>query len=385
MSPLSSLLLVAGRELRETFRRKSYWTVLGLLVVGATLAVGLPDVIGGDDDRTTYDVAVVGATDSLVVRLGGAGAAIDADIEVRTVVDGPTAERLVADDVIDLALIAGSDPAPTIVVEEDHDRLVILVQQVVATEQLTAALGEAGVSPDEVAAALDAPRPAVRHLDEGRESRRGGASILSLLVYFLLIVLMVQVANGVAIEKSNRISEVLLAVVRPGPLMFGKVLGVGVSGLLTTLAVALPVLVKAALGGDLPDGMVRAMIAGSAWLVLGIALYLTMAAAVGAMVERQEETGSATAPLNGALIGAYVVAQSAPESTLATVLAYVPLTSPLVVPVRLAIGVSSTVEVVVSLVLSVVSVIVVGRLGAVIYRRAIVRTGRRLKLAEVLR
>jgi ABC-2 type transport system permease protein len=196
---------------------------------------------------------------------------------------------------------------------------------------------------------------------------------------------MVQVANGVAIEKSNRISEVLLAVVRPGPLMFGKVLGVGITGLLTTFAVALPVLVKAALGGDLPDGMVRAMVAGSAWLVLGIALYLTMAAAVGAMVERQEETGSATAPLNGALIGAYVVAQSAPESALATVLAYVPLTSPLVVPVRLAIGVSSTVEVVVSLVLSVVSVIVVGRLGAVIYRRAIVRTGRRLKLAEVLR
>ena len=49
--------------------------------------------------------------------------------------------------------------------------------------------------------------------------------------------LMILVANGVAIEKANRISEVLLAIVRPGPLLFGKVIGVGLVGI-ATLAIA---------------------------------------------------------------------------------------------------------------------------------------------------
>ena len=54
--------------------------------------------------------------------------------------------------------------------------------------------------------------------------------------------LMIGVANGTAIEKANRISEVLLAIVRPAALLFGKVIGVGVIGILTILAGAIPVL-----------------------------------------------------------------------------------------------------------------------------------------------
>ena len=54
---------------------------------------------------------------------------------------------------------------------------------------------------------------------------------MSIVLYLLLFMLMIQVANGTAIEKANRISEVLLAIVRPGALLFGKVIGVGIIGL----------------------------------------------------------------------------------------------------------------------------------------------------------
>jgi ABC-2 type transport system permease protein len=225
----------------------------------------------------------------------------------------------------------------------------------------------------------------VTELHAGRASRAGGAVILSIVLYILLLKLMVQVANGVAIEKANRISEVLLAIVRPGPLMFGKVVGVGTAGLVTTLAAAMPVLVKGVAGGDLPPGLGSALLAGSAWFVLGVALYLTIAASLGALIERQEETGSAVAPLNAVILGAYLVGQSAPDTPLGTVLAYVPFTSPIVVPVRLAVGVTSPTEIVASLILGVVAVALAGRFGSVVYRRAIVRTGRRLKVRDVLR
>ena len=66
-------------------------------------------------------------------------------------------------------------------------------------------------------------------------------------------------------------------------------------------------------------------------------------------------------------------------------LGYVPLTSPIVMPSRLALGEASGAEIVASLLLLVAAVVVVGRVGATVYRRAVVRTGRRLKLREVLR
>ena len=119
--------------------------------------------------------------------------------------------------------------------------------------------------------------------------------------------------------------------------------------------------------------------------MLGLALYLTIAGALGALAERQEQTGSIIAPLTFLLIGTFIVAQSSADSVLGTVLAYFPLTSPLMMPFRIALGDASPVEVVVSLVLLVVSIVVAARLGATIYSRAIVRTGRKLTVREALR
>jgi ABC-2 type transport system permease protein len=124
---------------------------------------------------------------------------------------------------------------------------------------------------------------------------------------------------------------------------------------------------------------------GAAWAVLGIALYLTIAGSLGALVERQEEVGSLVTPLTMILVATFILAQSAPESTLADVLAWVPLSSPILVPTRLAVGASSAAEVVGSLVLMVAAVLLTARVGAGIFRRAIVRTGRRLRVREVLR
>ncbi len=205
------------------------------------------------------------------------------------------------------------------------------------------------------------------------------------MLYLALLTLMIQVANGTAIEKANRISEVLLAIVRPGPLLFGKVIGVGVAGLLTLAFGIVPVAVKLAAGGDLPAGFGGAVASGAAWAVLGVALYLTIAGSLGALVERQEEVGSLVSPLTMVLVASFIVAQSAPESALSSVLAWIPLTSPILVPTRIAVGASSPMEIAGSLVLEVAAVVVAARVGAGIFRRAIVRTGRRLRIRDVLR
>jgi ABC-2 type transport system permease protein len=310
-------------------------------------------------------------------------AAIDGKLDVSTAPDVAVARRQVSDDVVDLAVVAGADPQ-ILVQAGESEQLVGAVRQALGTDALARGLADAGLPEAEVQALLETPPAQVVELDTERADRRGAAFGLSLAMYLLLLMLMMSVANGTAVEKANRISEVLLAIVRPGSLLFGKVLGVGLTGIATVLCGAGPLIVKFAVGGDLPDGLGGALVGGAVWFVLGTALYLVLAGALGALVERQEEAGTVTAPLNMLLVATYIVGGSAPESAIAGVLAYIPLTSPMVMPSRIAVGVASGMEMAVSAALSLAAIVVVARVGSTVYKRAIVRTGRRLKLREVL-
>jgi ABC-2 type transport system permease protein len=178
---------------------------------------------------------------------------------------------------------------------------------------------------------------------------------------------------------------VLLAIVPPRVLLFGKVIGIGIIGVLPLLCGAAPVVVKLIAGGSLPPGTGGVVAAGAAWFVLGAGFYLLVAGALGALVERQEEAGSAVVSLSICMVASYLVGQSAADSPLGSVLAYVPISSPMVEPARLALGVSSPSEVVISLILSAAAVVLAGRVASMIYRRAVVNTGRRLHLRDVLR
>jgi ABC-2 type transport system permease protein len=377
---MTSLGLVVSRELREALRRRSFWIVCAVLLAGSTAAMVLPSVLSGGPEVDHVSI-VEGMPPSLRDRLAHVGAN---RVEITVATDLDAARDEIEHDRADVAVAAG-DPPTVIVKSGEHETLVGEVQQVLAEQQLTDHLGAVGLSGSQVAGALAVTPPHVDSLDAGSGGRRAAAAILATVLYLLLLTLMLSVANGVAIEKANRISEVLLAIVRPGPLLFGKVIGVGLVGLVSMLCGALPLLVKLSLGGDLPNGFAGAVLGSAAWFALGLALYLVTAGALGALVERQEEAGSTLAPLMFVLIGSYLVAQSAPESSLATVLAYVPFSSPVVEPARLAIGASSPFEVLGSLVLGLVAIVLALRIGSTIYRHAIVRTGRRLRIHEALR
>lgn len=380
MTGLKAVSLVAGRELHQAFRRKSFWLVAALILVGSSVAMvlsqrGLKEV--------KYQVAVVGGSPSTAASIRDAAKPLGVTVEIANLPDERAARAAVQKDDTDLAVVAGEEPH--ILTKADGDDGVLsLVERALVADAVRSRLEANGASASEVQETLGTLSPRVERLDPGGSSRRGAAAILATVLYLLLIILMMQVANGTAIEKSNRISEVLLAIVRPGALLFGKVIGVGIVGVLTLLCGIIPVAVRLYSGGTLPEGMGSALIGGAAWFVLGIAFYLTLAGALGALVERQEEAGSVVTPLTMTLVAGFFVAQSAPASTLAGVLAYIPFTSPLVMPSRIAVGVASSVEMAVSLLIGVLSLAVVVRIGSTVYQRAIVRTGKRLKIGEVL-
>ncbi len=389
MSRFEQFRLVARREVTESLRRRSVKIVLAVLVLASTAGVVLPDVIGGGD-HSRFDVLVTAPDDdAMASAIRDAAGAADFDVDLVGPADLDARDRpvrqLVEDGDVDAAIVAGTPP--TVLVRGSVDqRLVALLAGAVGAVSLADRLEGAGL--DAEVAATIAAQPSVRFESvetTDHDVQKGVASIAQLVLYLALLSVTMQVANGTAIEKASRISEVLLAIVRPGTLLFGKVIGVGLVSLTGVAALIAPIAIKAALGGSVPGSAFPAVVAAVVWFVLGGALYATIAGSLGALVERQEEVGTAMQPIIVVLVATFLVSASNLESGIGQLLGLVPFTSPIVEPARIALGVASAGEIAASAGILFVTALVTVRLGGIIYRRAIVRTGTRLKLRDVVR
>lgn len=381
MSDRHRIWLVVEREVREALRRKALWITAALALVGATALVALPVLLSSNDASR---VGMVGEPGQVLTRaVDGAGRSAGVEIDLVDSPDAATARRAVRGGDLDAAVVL--EGRPRLIVDQRTDPLVVVLREGLATDRTVSQLDAAGLSEQQIDRALARPEVALDVVDADRSGRIAAATAISIALYLLLLFVTMQVATGVAMEKSNRVSEVLVAIAPPRTLLFGKVAGVGLTALLPLLAGALPVVIRLVTSDSLPPGTATALAAAAAWFVLGAGFYLLAAGALGALVERQEDVGSSIAVLSILLVGSYLVGLTAADSTIGAVLAYLPFSAPIVEPARLAVGVSSPVEVVGSLVICVLSVAVMARAASVVYRRAVVRTGSRLHLGDVLR
>jgi len=242
------------------------------------------------------------------------------------------------------------------------------------------------------AARLAGARPVpVTSLRPGAGRRTTTTSIIGLvLVFVMLTQYNTWTLIGVTEEKSSRVAEVLLSAIRPAQLLGGKVLGIGlVAFAQAALVVTFAAVLAKAVGSDLLRGTAPLVLASSlVWLVLGYAFYSWAFAAAGSLAERRDQVQGLILPLSLPILAGYFVAQttlaSGAPSTLAEVLPYLPPTAPFAMPALAGLGLVTWWQFTISAALTVASTAAVARLAISIYRRAILRTGRRVQLREVL-
>lgn len=175
----------------------------------------------------------------------------------------------------------------------------------------------------------------------------------------------------------------------PLQLLGGKVLGIGLVAMVQASGLLAFALVLAKLvGSDLLKGTAPAMLAAALlWLVVGYAFYCWVYAAAGSLAERQDQIQTLALPLSIPMILGYVMALTAAASGHASaffqVLAYLPPTAPFAMPTLIGLGAASWWQFAASVAISLATTVVVARLAAVIYRRAVLRTGRRVRVREI--
>jgi ABC-2 type transport system permease protein len=394
MSSPEAIRLVAGREVTTRLRSKAYrivTVVLVVLVVAFAVVMKLVAGLGGEQ-RIGY----VDAAADLAPRVEAVATSLGKDTVTVRVHDEGAGRRMVADGRLDALVVGMHGPRLQVVVDERLDdglrtALTSGAGQSVLDQQITSL----GGNPADVASRVAQAGVQVSALNPPPTydpQRLAVGSVAGILVYLALIGTGQSVAMGVVEEKSSRVVELLLATVRPWQLMAGKVVGIGLVGLLQVLVVGIAGVVAGQLTGSL-DISISTSVGIVAWLVvwfvLGFTLYALVFAGLGALVSRQEDVGGVIAPVTMLLVVGYVIGisvlPSSPGNTVVGLLSLVPVFSPTMMPMRLAMGAVPLWQTLLSLALAVGAIPFLVVLSGRLYRNGVVRTGTRVGLREALR
>jgi ABC-2 type transport system permease protein len=215
-------------------------------------------------------------------------------------------------------------------------------------------------------------------------------------MYLVIMLYGMNVARSIIEEKTSRIFEVMMATIRPEALMAGKIIGVGSVGL-TQVGIWLGMLLILAassvaihLGGDTLHIALTGpqVIFFFVYFILGYLLYSSIAAALGAITNSEQELQQMNMFLVLPLLSCFVLLGtlvSTPDNTLARVLALVPLFTPLLMYFRVSVGHPALWEIVLSLVLTSATICGIILVTSRIYRIGVLMYGKRPNMAEIRR
>ncbi len=378
--------LVARRSLVENLHSRTFKVVTGLLLLLSIGAVVVPQLIS--EDGTTYTLATVGeAPAPLRSALEAAGQAGDFTVKFETRDTAEAVRVAVRDDVASAGLADGTLFTPS----QSAGPFPIVVAQAVVGVETAKRLAAAGLSADQIASVQSVQPP--RQESVGRVDSEGRAAVgfgVGIVLYLAITFAGSAIATTVAMEKSTRISEVLLAVLRPSQILVGTVLAVG----LVTLAQLVVLAVPLAIGLRVADLGLPSVASGDltlalVWFILGFALYSFLFAATASLVDKITEANSAILPVTTTLVIVYmlsiIVVMGDPRSVWSVVLSIFPLSAPVAMPIRWAGGEVPVYQLVLAMVLTAATAVLLVAVASSIYRRALLITGRRVKFTEVLR
>jgi ABC-2 type transport system permease protein len=169
------------------------------------------------------------------------------------------------------------------------------------------------------------------------------------MMIFYIVILMASslLLNSVNNEKKNRVMEILLSSVTPRQMLSGKILGLGILGLVQAaiwVGTAYGLLRVSGRSFSLPAGFAlppSILAWGAVFFLLGYAVYASLMAGLGALVPNLKEASQATFVVIWPLLIPlffFVALVEHPDEALATALSLFPLTAPVAMMTRLATG-----------------------------------------------
>ena len=219
--------------------------------------------------------------------------------------------------------------------------------------------------------------------------------IIALVFFIVIFGSSSLLLNSVTEEKQSRVIEMLMTSLQPVQILTGKVIALGLAGLLQVAVwSAIGYSLLGSLGqsssflpsfGELSAGLIGW---GLLYFFLGFAVYASLMAGLGALVTHLREASQVTLFLMMPLLAPLMLVSvlvTRPNDALAVVLSLFPLTAPVTMPMRLAIGEVPVWQIALSITLLAGASVLVVRSAAGIFRAQNLLSGQTFKVSLFFR
>ena len=218
------------------------------------------------------------------------------------------------------------------------------------------------------------------------------------MVFIFYIVLFYSIAVGTSIttEKTKKVVETLLTSTSPLNIIVGKVIGVGLTGILQMSIVILTAIISSQI--FLPTEYMTILLQNINlspviilgflyYFIFGFLIYAFLIACVGATVTKQEEVQQAQAPFSFLLIiGFYLsIFGSNSKGILNTIATYLPISSPFINTMNLLSRKLSMIDIILPMLVLLIFTAIVAYISSIIYKKVIMNYGTRIKGIALLK
>ncbi|WP_432949089.1 ABC transporter permease [Kribbella sp. CA-253562] len=374
--------LVALREISTKLRDKTFIgsTVFMLIVVMA--AVIIPALLAGNDSPDK--VAVLNDAGARVVQQADLVNGDDT-LEVTRVADRAAAERAVTDGDVAVALLPADNGYVVLGDDEVDSGIGNSLREAAVSLGMFANAAKAGLTPEQLQAGTAVTE---QLLNPGPlpEIVANFVNIgLALAFYMTALGFGMMIAQSVVQEKESRVVEILAAAIPIRALLWGKVVGNTVMALAQIVVIAAASLIGLLVTGQADILEVIAPVAGwfVVFFVLGFLALAGLWAVAGSLATRQEDLGSTTLPGQMILMVPFFFSVFA-GGTAKTVASFVPIASSMAMPGRMLTEDVPLWQPLVAIALLLIATVLIIRLGARLYERTLLQTGRKLGYREAL-
>ena len=219
---------------------------------------------------------------------------------------------------------------------------------------------------------------------------------LVMIIFMIIIMYGSMVATSVTQEKSNRTMEVLVTSVDTNLLFFAKVLAGAVAALIQSAVMLGTVLISYKINQDKWGGMLNmildipanVLVVFALFRIGGFLFYTFIYGAMGALVSKTEDINKSAGGVQMVIMIVYFITLASltdVDGIMIKVTSFLPVSSYSAMFARVAMGSVNTWEIVVSFIILVASIVVVGIIGAKIYRMGTLRYGNPIKLSNAFK
>ncbi len=402
----SKLMTVAGFEFRRTAANKAFVvvTILGPFLIAAFMF--LPGLLGANSATEIPDDTVVGVSISSP-ELGEALVRGFAATGITTLAIPSTDElkERIGEDKVHFGIADAPDRSGYVLYSGKRSSFAIpaIAQSLVRDLGMADMLAKAGLGQDEIARIMAKPMiKSVKIGKDGQENEQGEDQMMSnyftvlsfmMLIYMTTLLYGQMIGRSVVQEKQSKTVEVMLSSVSPRQLMAGKILGIGVAGIIQYAAwigmsLVFMYVVGPALSLSVPSSL---NIANLGWLVvffvLAYFLYAAAYAAVGAASDDEQQMGQLAMIFLIFLMIPLILSPALAmggDGMMGKILSFFPLTAPVVMLTRIIAHNPSAVEIGVSLAIIGASIWGMSIGSAKIFRVGILMTGKKVNLKEMI-